>query len=71
MRILLSVSVFCRDFLSMVLLIGNTKTETWVPAKIPCNSVNIQYKNTSQKPTYVTHKQKDKWNCWYGNIFQY
>ena len=56
MRILLSVSVFCRGFLSMVLPIGNTKTETWVPANIPCNSANIKYENTSQKLTYVTHK---------------
>jgi hypothetical protein len=56
MRILLSVSVFCHGFLSMVLPIGNTKTETWVQAKIPFDSVNTQYKNTSQKLTHVTHK---------------
>jgi len=60
MRILLSVSLFRRGFLSMVLPTGNTKTETWVQAKIPCNSVNIQYKNTSQKLTRATHKYEGK-----------
>jgi len=44
----------------MVLPIGNTKTDTWVQAKIHCNSVNIQYKNTSQKLTHITHNKKTR-----------
>jgi hypothetical protein len=56
MRILLSVLIFCHGFLSLVLPFGNIKTETGVQEKMQGNSVNIQYKNTSQKLTHVTQK---------------